>query len=113
MPRLKPDLEAQFIRYEERDGHIYHVHVDKLEEADGILFLCPKCFVENAGNLGTHAVICWFVGKVSGDVHPRPGRWVPSGTSYEDLTFVGPAAASVLLTAGCNWHGFVKQGSAD
>lgn len=113
MPRLRPDLEAQFIRYEERDGNIYNVHVDTLSGADGILFLCPKCFAENHGNIGTHACICWFVGKVAAHVEPGPGRWNPSGTGYDDLTFVGPGAASVLLTAGCGWHGFVNQGSAD
>lgn len=28
-----------------------------------------------------------------------------------DLTFIGPGAASVLVT-GCGWHGFVKNGEA-
>src|ERR1700743_1835317 len=111
MPRLRPELEAQFMRYEERDGGIYHAHVETLAEADGIFFLCPKCFAENKGNIGTHGVICWFVGKVPEHAEPKPGRWNPSGSGYDDLTFVAPGAFSVLLTSGCNWHGFVKQGS--
>lgn len=81
-------------------------------DADGVMFLCPKCFAANGGSVGTHRVICWFVGKVPDDVDPKPGRWVPEGTGLDDLTFVGPAAASVLLTSGCGWHGFVSRGSA-
>jgi hypothetical protein len=113
MPRLRPELEAQFLRYEEREDGTYYVHVDSLPEADGVEFLCPKCFAANNGNVGTHAVICWFVGKVGEHVKPAPGRWNPSGTGYGDLTFVPPGAFSVLLTAGCGWHGFVAKGSAD
>lgn len=112
MPRLS-DLEAHFVRYEERDGSTYLPRADRLEDAHGIFFLCPKCFMENHGGVGTHGVICWFVGKVPDHAEPKPGRWNPSGSSLADLTFVGPGAASVLLTSGCNWHGFVKQGSAD
>lgn len=89
---------------------VYHVHVDTLAEADGVWFDCPKCHA--AGS--THGVLCWFVGKVPDEEHPRPGRWIPSGTSLDDLTFVGPGAASVFLTgpAGCLWHGLVQGGRA-
>lgn len=79
--------------------------VESLGEADGIEFMCPKCFPG-------HIVICWFVGKVPDDLHPIPGRWIPGGTGLDDLTFVGPAAASVLLLGGCQWHGFVRNGDA-
>jgi hypothetical protein len=87
--------------------------VDNLADADGICFLCPKCFVDNHGSVGTHSVICWFAGRVPDDLDPRPGRWNPAGTGIDDLTFVGPGAASVLLTGGCGWHGFVKDGRAE
>lgn len=83
-----------------------------LSDADGVMFLCPKCFSEKGSNIGVHSVICWFVGKVADDVDPKPGRWNPSGTGVDDLTFIGPGAVSVLLTAGCGWHGFVKDGDA-
>ena len=100
---------------EPRTGPTEHiVDVDKLEEADGVWFLCPKCFAGNGGRIGTHAVLCWFVGRVPDDVDPKPGRWTPKGTGLSDLTFVPSAgrSQSVLLTGGCGWHGFVIDGDA-
>lgn len=85
-----------------------------LEQAQGIMFLCPKCFVTNNGEVGTHSIICWFKDRgVPDDMDPKPGRWIPQGTGIEDLTFIGPGAASILLTGeGCGWHGFIKNGDA-
>ncbi len=141
--RLVPDLEARFIRrevrveprrfvkaaaiaerpsgpytdddIEERTGPVEYIpEVDTLAEADGVWFLCPKCFAANGGSVGTHVVICWFVGKVPDDIDPKPGRWTPTGTGLHDLTFVPSAGRSnsVLLTGGCAWHGFVANGDA-
>lgn len=141
--RLVPDLDARFIRHEvrvelrrfvkpeafaarpsgpyteddieERTGPVAYIpEVDSLAEADGVWFLCPKCYAENGGRIGTHSVICWFVGKVSDDVDPKPGRWTPTGTGLHDLTFVPSPerSQSVLLTGGCLWHGFVVNGDA-
>ncbi len=50
------------------------------------------------------------------DLDPK-GRWTPSGTGLDDLTFVpgNPArAVSVLLTNpdGCGWHGYIRDGEA-
>jgi hypothetical protein len=143
MARLDPDLDACFIRHEvrvetkrfikaaaiaerpsgpytdedtyEKTGPVEYIPiVDTLIEADGVMFLCPKCFVENSGPVGTHRVICWFVGKVPDDVVPKPGRWTPTGTDLHDLTFVPSAGRShsVLLTGACGWHGFVVNGGA-
>lgn len=109
------DLEAALIRRDARDDGVYHVQVETLAEADGILFLCPKCFAENGGRVGTHMVICWFEGKVPDDAVPGPGRWTPTGAGLDDLTFVPGqriTAVSVLLTGGCGWHGFVRDGDA-
>lgn len=92
---------------------VYLPTVEKLAEADGVMYLCPLCFKNNGGAIGTHRVLNWFVGKVPDDVDPKPGRWNPSGTGLHDLTFVGPGAVSVLLTGGCGWHGFVSNGNAD
>ena len=100
---------------DERTGSVEHiVDVDRLEEADGVWFLCPKCYAANGGRIGTHAVLCWFVGRVPDDVDPKPGRWTPIGTGLRDLTFVPSAGRtqSVLLTGGCGWHGFVVDGDA-
>lgn len=109
MPKLR-DLDAEFLTL--IDSKTMRRH-DTLAEADGIIFLCPKCFASNNGSVGTHSVICWFVGKVPDELDPKPGRWNPRGTGMDDLTFIGPGAASVLLTSGCGWHGFVKNGSAE
>ena len=122
--RLVPDLEAHFLRYlppgwVAEDGDIYRnggqKRVDTLAEADGVWFLCPKCFASNGGRPGTHAVVCWFVGKVPDDARPGPGRWVTQGTGLADLTFVPSEtrSRSVALTGGgCGWHGFVTNGDA-
>lgn len=143
MPRLSPDLEACFVRHEvrvekrrfikreaidarpqgpygeddayEQIGPVeYMPVVDTLGEADGVMFLCPKCFADNGGVIGTHRVICWFVGKVDDTVDPKPGRWTPQGTDLSDISFVPSAGRShsVLLTGGCGWHGFVVDGTA-
>jgi hypothetical protein len=143
MPRLVLDLEARFLRHAvrvekrrfvkpeaiaerpngpytdvdtfEREGPAEYIPtVDTLAEADGVWFLCPKCYAANGGPVGTHGVICWFVGKVSDDVDPKPGRWTPTGTCLDDITFVPSEGRShsVLLMGGCGWHGFVVAGAA-
>jgi hypothetical protein len=111
------DLDPQFIRHEVReDGRTYHLFVDTIDEAQGIRFLCPKCFAENGGAVGTHGVICWSRSRgVPDDANPKPGRWTMEGTGYGDLTLNGDppgAARSVLLLGGCAWHGFVTNGEA-
>lgn len=103
------DLDANFIRLSPTGWQ----RVDTLAAAQGIEFLCPKCYKQNDGPVGTHRVLCWFAGRdVPPETRPLPGRWNPSGTCMADLTFVGPGAASVLLEGGCGWHGFVKNGCA-
>lgn len=106
------ELEPQFLRYVvQPDGAIHHVYVDSLADADGVMFLCPKCFAANAGPVGTHMVLCWFEGRVPDDADPKPGRWKPAGTGVADLSFVpGQRSCSVLLLGGCSWHGFVTNG---
>jgi len=102
------ELEAEFLKI--KDSRTYS-RQDSIDGADGIMFLCPLCFAENKGPVGTHRVICWF-SHVDAAMDPKPGRWNPSGSGLDDLTFVGPGAASVKLIGGCNWHGFVKDGEA-
>lgn len=113
------DLEARFVKVhigppEEHwpTGRPSMEYMDTVEGADGIWFLCPKCFAENNGPRGTHMVGCYFVGRVPDWLDPSPGRWNPSGKSYDDLTFVPSGAISVALTGGCMWHGFVANGDA-
>lgn len=110
------DLEAKFIRHDMRDGRTYHVAVSSIGEAQGVQFLCPKCFAANGGPVGTHAVICWSRSRgVSDDVEPGPGRWKMDGASLDDLTLNADppgTARSVQLNGGCEWHGFVNNGDA-
>ena len=110
------DLEQWFLRYEEKDGKVFYPFVDTLGEAQGVEFLCPKCFAANGGNVGTHAVICWSRSRgVPEKAKPGPGRWKMEGTGFDDLTLNADppgTARSVLLTGGCGWHGFVTNGDA-
>lgn len=134
LPRIKLlDLEPRFIRrevrvearryvradavhpdgpftdedFEERTGpHTYLINVDTVAEADGVIFLCPKCFTANGGSVGTHSVICWRP-HVPQTEDPKPGRWEFQGTGLADLTLVA-GSSSVLLQGGCNAHFFVR-----
>lgn len=98
----------------DEDGELAaHAPADTLKEAQGLQFLCPKCFHANGGAEGTHTVLCWFEDRVPPKLMPGPGRWKPQGTAIENLSFVpGKKSHSVLLTGGCAWHGFVTDGKA-
>jgi hypothetical protein len=76
--------------------------------ADGIWFLCPKCFQANGGRVGTHQVACWRP-RVPQTISPTPGRWEFQGTSLKDLSLVA-GSSSILLTSGCQAHFFVTNG---
>src|SRR4051812_23022235 len=95
------DLEPQFVRYEKRPAlgkflkpgidplrgnwtdedfveelrdTEFHLYVDTLEQAQGIDFLCPVCFVTNGGSEGTHHVLCWSRSRgAPEDAKPGPG----------------------------------------
>jgi hypothetical protein len=86
--------------------------VDNIKDADGIMFLCPKCFETNKGTVGTHAIICWQP-HVSQDFTPRPGRWKFEGTGYNDLTLVAGSSSILLDGEGCKAHFFVKSGNIE
>ena len=131
------DLEPNFIRYkreihrgkfvrdgadplnyteadlEERDHEVnLRVYVDRLEDAQGVQFLCPVCFRDNGGPVGTHMVEVTFAGRGVADedgMHNDKGapvRWQVTGSGFADLT----TKPSVLLLGGCNWHGFITNG---
>jgi hypothetical protein len=111
------DLEPQFVKWVGADssgrahgrGEIRHVAT--LKQANGVMFLCPKCFRKNRGAAGTHGVICWNA-QVPPAVEPGPGRWDMSGNGIDSLTLKGAGGRSdsVLLTSGCKWHGYVRDG---
>ena len=122
------ELEAEFVRYEERFEGVPHIKpvggefgtpyhhtvlviVDSLANAQGIHFLCPACYTKNGGRGGTHMVQVGFHGrglKDSQSSHNRegkPSRWHVSGTGLADLT-LDPS-----IDCGC-WHGWVRRGIA-
>ena len=103
-------LEPQFMRITSA-GH--YADVDTLAEAQGVMFLCPKCFAKNCGNVGTHSVMVWFRDcGVPADEVPLPGRWGVSGTGYADLTITPSISLENPGKVGCQWHGFVTSGEA-
>jgi hypothetical protein len=79
-----------------------------LKDSDGILFLCPVCFLANKGPAGTHSVICWQP-QVPQSTHPTPGRWTFSGDSIDNLTLTA-GSSSILLKSDCNAHFFIRNG---
>jgi hypothetical protein len=136
---LLTDLEAYFVRYEtcveprnfvvgdqatwhergcpveERIGPVECVaRVDTLAEAQGVWFLCPKCYaVGIAGGeepgVGVHGCQVTFEGRGATDQQGshndkgEPVRWAVSGTGIADLV----CTPSILLIGGCGWHGFI------
>lgn len=98
---------------EPRTGPVqYTVRAERLEDAQGIMFLCPVCFTANGGPVGTHLCEVTFANRGVLDTqgcHGREGkptRWSVSGTSLEDLS----TQPSILLEGGCNWHGYITNG---
>ncbi|MGE4191681.1 MAG: hypothetical protein AB7G12_17485 [Thermoanaerobaculia bacterium] len=124
------DLDAEFVgRWRLESGReVYSRIGEQLEGAQGVSFQCPKCALgkepgQEGGRRfvrGAHYVLCWFTNPrnatpVPDHATPVPGRWTvgDSCTGLDDLTFTGPAAASVLLSGpGCGWHGFIRNGEA-
>jgi hypothetical protein len=99
-------LEPQFLA---RDDDTHFHYVERIEDADGIEFVCPKCLVDvGMVRPGVHEVICWDP-NVPQTTSPTPGRWTMEGTGFDDLTLVA-GSSSVLLKGGCNAHFFVRNG---
>ena len=106
------DLQPQFMGFPIENRL---PHVESIEEARGVMFLCPVCFVKNLGPRGTHSVICWAP-DVPQNFEPKPGRWSLHGIGLENLTLKGSTSDSVHLkkgdwvVQGCNAHFFVTDG---
>ncbi len=126
------DLKPEFIRYEERvetwarvlgdpatwksgdpteqvTGPRGYLVMCSFEEADGVMFLCPKCLAAQPDGIGVHSCICWCP-RVPPHVAPKPGRWEFVGTGFDDLSLVA-GSSSVALQGGCAAHFFVEHGS--
>jgi hypothetical protein len=90
------------------------LETDDLSGAQGVRFLCPKCFHENGTSVGTHSVICWFLGRgVSDEETPNPVRWEPHGTSLADLTLKAGSSSVKLTGEGCGAHFFIRAGQVE
>lgn len=107
------ELEPQFIKYETTpDGEVIDPRGIPLEKAQGLWFLCPKCFAENKGPVGTHACETTFHNRGVADhqgshnKEGKPTRWNVGGTDFTNLTLT----PSIQLEGGCNWHGFITNG---
>ncbi len=83
-----------------------HVGVEELDEAQGIAFLCLKCFKENGGPGGTHRIILWFIGRGVDDIAAPRARWAVRGRSIKELTL----SPSIHSIDGCGWRGWVTNG---
>jgi len=129
VPTLR-ELEAYFTKYGERPpneeelrlnpgwpwGPVkFYAHVATLAEADGVWFLCPKCFIANKGAVGTHSVMAGFAGRCppgsyTQDLDGNDTRWQVSGTGLDDLA-LSPSIHLVckppVPSGVCQWHGFV------
>lgn len=100
------ELEPRFMRRE--DDHHFQ-DVESIDEADGIIFLCPVCFKANNGPVGTHAIICWRP-RVPQTTSPTPGRWEFEGSGIDDLTLVAGSSSILLNGPGCGAHFFIRNG---
>lgn len=80
--------------------------VDALTEAAGIRFLCPKCFVQNKGKVGTHGVHVYFSGRNVPAELNNGVTWAVSGSDVNSISI----SPSILLIGGCAWHGFITNG---
>jgi hypothetical protein len=95
----------------EATGPRYYLHrVDTMEKADGIWFLCPLCFKNNGGNVGTHSVSCWRPRVDQSEHLTGPGRWELVGSNFDNLSLVGATTSSVQLNGGCNAHFTITNG---
>jgi len=109
------ELDPHFLVCEKSLQSEIHREVETLVQAQGLKFLCPKCFTRNNGSVGTHAIVCWSRSRGAPDTaSPKGGRWRFSGTGFYDLsldaeTFMG--ASSIALNGGCCWHGYITDGS--
>ncbi|HVJ94873.1 MAG TPA: hypothetical protein VM580_34055, partial [Labilithrix sp.] len=74
-------LDAFFVRHERRAGSEIMQHVDKLSDAQGLIFACPICRLANCHSIGV-----WFRDRGVPDEATPTGRWFASGPSLRDLT---------------------------
>lgn len=101
---LQPHFFVLKTDYGEDGERRYFHHIDDFNKATGMRFLCPKCFIENGGEIGTHQLIVWFAN------HGAPQGWNVVGTGYNDISFVPPGLTSIQAVGGCAVHIQITNG---
>ena len=107
MPLNLSELDAEFIKLNDETGASFSI-VERINDADGIMFVCPKCHESTDENKGAHSIICWAP-HVPQTVHPVPGRWNLIGTGLHDLELKN-GSSSVAIGGKCQAHFFVRDG---
>lgn len=111
------ELDPWFIVWTD-DTHWRHLKDDvktryTIEEADGLQFDCPLCYVNNGwSSIGVHSIICWEP-NVPQTTSPNPGRWTMTGTSLDDLTLVAGSSSIHLTGEGCGAHFHIRNGQCE
>ena len=100
------DVDAEFIKLNDAKGASFST-VESINDADGIMLLCPACLEANNGE-NAHSIICWAP-HVPQTVHPVPGRWNLIGTGLHDLELKN-GSSSVALDCKNKAHFFVRGG---
>ncbi len=98
------ELDPHFlVRRPATPADLKHVleRTSDLSVADGIRFLCPKCFVDKGGPESAHAIVIPFIGRAMGGY-----GWHVSGTAFSDLSL----RPSIAIHTGCGFHGLVTNG---
>lgn len=100
------ELDPRFLHYNHDDSW---QEFPTLEQAQGIIFDCPKCTGEKS-----HSVAVSFRDRGvldhqgSHDSEGKPSRWQVSGTGFHDLT-LQPSIDLTHSLPDC-WHGFITAG---
>ena len=106
---IEGDLQGIFLGMPYRDETgLRHPRAYSIEDAAGLQFLCPVCYVNNKGALGTHSIICWSL-NVSQEWGPAPGRWNLIGTGLSDVSLIADNS-SVAIQGPCNAYFYVTNG---
>lgn len=103
------ELEPKFLRIKsDTDSDLS----DQIEGADGILFLCPKCFAKNGSAAGVHSIMCWQPHVPQSEHRVGPGRWKFKGSGFHDLSLDNHpnGASSVQLPVPCQAHFHIQNG---
>jgi len=89
------DLEPVFLKLRETPFGPVQIPVTR-DDAQGVMFLCPKCFAESGGPVGVHQVICWGSSVLNNSAINGPGRWDMTGHGPGDMTLVGAGKSGLV-----------------